>query len=392
MLTAALAAVVLSQQPFPGELPGTPIGSLLPATFECSGAAWHPRLQQLFVVSDDGHVARIEASGALPLVWQYGSADLEGIAVANPDSDFVYLGIEQPDAIAEFRLATGTVTRVFLLTPWMQSADPNQGLEGLTFVPIAGHPEGGEFWASLQATGAIFRFSLPIASSATATAVTFLGSFAPVPGRTDLASLDYDRDRGVVLAAYDDLDIVSELSAAGLWLREWQLPGANQEGIAAHGCRLFVAEDQGNVVLRYDAFPAALDCPRLRADATHLSLAAGGTIGFQLRRQGVAAGSLYLLLGSASGTAPGLPFGPYLLPLNGDAYFGFAAAYSNSGGFVATQGTLPAAGKVSASLVAPAALPPGLAGLQLHHAWLAAHPASHAPLGTSNAEPLWLVP
>jgi len=231
--------------PWPGVLPGTEIGQGLPASYEPSGGAWHRRLNKFFTVSDSGIVSAMNANGTGITNWSV-PGDLEGVAVADPASNFIYIGVEQPDSIREFNIVTGQVTRTFLLTTWMQGPD-NSGLEALEFIPDPAHPEGGIFYAGLQDDGRIYRFSLPIRSSATSTTVTFLGTITPVAGRVDIAGLDYDREREILYAVFDDSNNLRAMHPDGSLIGEWVLPGNDQEGIAIHDCELFVAEDSGKV-------------------------------------------------------------------------------------------------------------------------------------------------
>jgi len=253
-----LAAPAPGQWPFPGSLPGTEIGTAnLPPWFEPSGIVWHARLQQLLVVDDNGFLASMPSAGG-PATITFVGGDLEAIAYANADWDRIYLGREHPDAILEFSLTSNSVVRTFDLTPFMTGPD-NLGMEALTFVPIAGHPEGGEFYAGLQHTGVIYRFTLPIVSSATSANVTFLGAFvdgSPLPG---ISGMDFDRATGTLYSIYDGASVVRATRAAGtIGVGSWALPGNDQEGIAVDACcRLYIAEDAGVELWYYDGFPAA---------------------------------------------------------------------------------------------------------------------------------------
>ena len=253
---------------FPWDTPGTRLAEsslIISATerYEPSDLVWHPRLQRLYGVSDGS----AQVSSRLFSMTSSGSAfsstpvsgDLEGICLADPASDFLYIGLErigleQPNAIAEFNLASSTVTRTFSLSSWMTGA-PTEGLEALTFVPDAQHPEGGLFYAGLQENGTIYRFSLPILTSATSTSVSFVDSFRPVV-RSDLSGLHYDRDRDVLFAIYDTGNVMRAMRPDGTLIQEWALPGSAQEGIALAGNVLFIAEDSGAVV-RYVPEPSA---------------------------------------------------------------------------------------------------------------------------------------
>ena len=104
-----------SADPWPGDA-GTEIGNVgspggLPTPYEPSGAVWHERLGVLLVVSDGGSVSRMDADGQNVTTWIPGG-DLEGIAIVDPQSDLVYLGIEHPDSVQEFDLSTGMLTGI----------------------------------------------------------------------------------------------------------------------------------------------------------------------------------------------------------------------------------------------------------------------------------------
>lgn len=232
-------------------LPGQSIGGELPSGYEPSGIVWHTRLNQLIVVSDDGRLSYMTSNGDV-VANRYLSGDLEGICVANPDSDFVYVGVEGSNSIIELSITTGLVRRTFDLTIWMTSP-ANLGLEALTFVPDENNPEGGLFYAGLQEDGQIYTFQLPIASSSTSTTVTYQGTITAAAGRTDISGLNYDMDQQVLYAIYDSSNTLLAMTVDGTSLKEWQLPGNNQEGIALHNNVLYIAEDSGQI-MRYSPF------------------------------------------------------------------------------------------------------------------------------------------
>ena len=212
------AAAIFAADSFGGTLSGAGIGAALPAGYEPSGAVWHPQLQKLFVVDDGGIVSRMDLDGSTVVNWSV-PGDLEGITVADPSGDLLYLGIEQPDGISEFDMATGQVRRTFDLTPWMQGPD-NSGLEALTFVPDGANPEGGLFYAGLQNDGIIYVFELPIRTSTTSTVVRFVRTINPVPGRADISGIEWDRDNNVLYAIWDGADMVRKMTADGTFIAE----------------------------------------------------------------------------------------------------------------------------------------------------------------------------
>lgn len=247
---------IISADDFPGNQPGSEIGGNLPAGYEPSGAVWHYGLQKLFLVNDDGIVSMMDPDGNDLTNWNV-SGDLEGICIADHNSDFVYLGVEHPDTISEFDIITGSVTRSFDLTPWM-TGSANLGLEALTFVADSTNAEGGLFYAGLQNDGKIYLFELPIQSSPTSTSVTYIETIIPVAGRSDLSGLHYETSNNILFAIWDSSNNIRAMETDGSNIVEWDLPGNDQEGITLFNGEdsqskvIFVAEDTGKEVWKYD--------------------------------------------------------------------------------------------------------------------------------------------
>ncbi|MEM7309704.1 MAG: hypothetical protein AAF682_23715 [Planctomycetota bacterium] len=128
--------------------------------------------------------------------------------------------------------------------------------------------------------------------------------------------------------------------------------------------------------------------PALSASPSSISVAAGGSQSFELSTCVEFTNSFYILLGSASGTAPGFPTAAGNLPLNPDAYFNLTLNKPNQPPLTNTFGLLDASGVASASFDLPPGIP-GLVGLNLNHAFLALD-ASFTPIFISNAVPLSL--
>ena len=210
----------------------------LPTGFEPSGAAWHAGRQELVVVGDGGRVAAMDRDGQQVTVWTV-FGDLESVAVADPLSTLVYLGHEKPEMVLELDLATGLLTgEQWNLTPWMGSSS-DQGLEGLTFAD-------GLFLAGRQSDGRIFRFDLQPGG-----VVVPGGTFASHLGPDDLSGLHYEPEADVLYAIHDGHDVIVEYDGQDVFLREYSLPGDNQEGVALAPCcpggaaSVFLAEDSG---------------------------------------------------------------------------------------------------------------------------------------------------
>jgi len=165
-------------------------------------------------------------------------------------------------------------------------------------------------------------------------------------------------------------------------------------GSAIDGLRLATVQD-GNDALQVPstAFVYELGlglslfgCPQ------SVSLSAGGAQQLQLDAGAQHAGALYLLLGSASGTTPGVPYGGSVVPLNPDAYFTWSLGNPNAAPLAHSLGVLGANGKAQAQWSLPAATNPSLAGIELHHAYALIELPSLALEFASVAAPLVLVP
>lgn len=107
----------------------------------------------------------------------------------------------------------------------------------------------------------------------------------------------------------------------------------------------------------------------LMADTPSISLATGGTQALKLNASATYAGATYLLLGSVSGTAPGVAVPGGLLPLNLDAWFQFTLANPNNALLSNGLGTLDAQGSAQAAFALPPIADASLVGLVVHHAF-----------------------
>lgn len=256
---------------WPGDA-GTEITGELPTTYEPSGILWHDRLETLFLVHDKGWVVRLEADGTYD-DWYVGG-DLEAIAIVDSSSDYLYLGVEQPnDSIVEFRLSTGALTgKSWDLTTWM-TGPSNSGLEALTFVPDGHHPygdengetrSGGLFYAGLQVDGTspydgrIYVFDVNLSSSGD---VDYVTDFSPVsPPITDLSDMWYDTGTRTLYLIHDGANTVREMLTDNTLLAVYTLPGSGQEGVVfvrtspAQGY-LYISDDSLRTVIRYGGYP-----------------------------------------------------------------------------------------------------------------------------------------
>ena len=155
--------------------------------------------------------------------------------------------------------------------------------------------------------------------------------------------------------------------------------------------------DDFTVDIDADGHLDSCDPPALSADKYELSLAVGGTQAFALRSPGsVPVSSFYFLLGSISGTEPGVAVGSLVVPLNPDSYLNLTFNSPNSPFLMNSLGALTPSstggGEARASLNLPPGLAPALIGLTAHHAFVCVDIITGAVNFASNAVPLALLP
>ena len=125
-----------------------------------------------------------------------------------------------------------------------------------------------------------------------------------------------------------------------------------------------------------------------------VSLATGGVQSFELATCPPRPLLPYLLLGSASGTSPGVMTDGLVLPLALDSYLLYTLEQPNVPPYANSFGVLDAAGEATAAFTVPPGLPPSAAGLTLNHAFAVIEllPTLLAVVQVSNPVPIDLVP
>lgn len=122
----------------------------------------------------------------------------------------------------------------------------------------------------------------------------------------------------------------------------------------------------------------------LQGDWTTLSLGEGDVLTWRLDAGAPRGGESYLVLGSLSGTSPGVPLASGVLPLVPDGYFLHTLTHPNGAPLVDSLGVLDEAGVAQALFVLPPLEVPFLVGTTVHHAY-ASFDAFGAPGLVSNA-------
>jgi len=181
------------------------------------------------------------------------------------------------------------------------------------------------------------------------------------------------------------------------------------DGLLDHPAMFYSIKALGSVVLDVDADELnvkflrstgavtdeftirSYEADSLVGDTATIPLVAGGTQNLTLDAGPAEANRTYWLLGSITGTAPGLPTPQGPLPLNYDAWMAFSIAAPNSSIFGNSLAALDASGQASASVSLRGGHSPASAGLKLYHAY-AVFDTSNNVTFVSNAFPVTLVP
>jgi hypothetical protein len=184
------------------------------------------------------------------------------------------------------------------------------------------------------------------------------------------------------------------------WLQVHEIAGADSGAgdglgvdVALEGDRAIVGAYGDDVAGQDSGSAYVFDLLPLSSSVTTVSLASGGTQPLSIDAGHLHGSELYLLLGSASGTSPGLPLGPgLLLPLNQDAYLLYTLVNPNSPPLASSFGMLGPGGSAAASFGLPPGSDPALVGIVLHHACVAITLPVLIASFASNAFPVLLVP
>ena len=164
--------------------------------------------------------------------------------------------------------------------------------------------------------------------------------------------------------------------------------GARSESSAAGGPPEFTSLALSGSAYIFEASPP----PSLQASPVSLSLSAGGMQTFSLSAGTANAGDVYLLLGSLSGTDPGLALDSVLLPLNPDGYLTSTLTMSSSALYTNSLGLLDSAGQGTASFNVPAGTNPAFAGIVVNHAYVAISLVGPEVVFASNPVSVTLTP
>lgn len=135
------------------------------------------------------------------------------------------------------------------------------------------------------------------------------------------------------------------------------------------------------------------DAQPLSGNVSGVSVTSGGAQVMRLDAGHAFAGQPYLLAGSVTGTAPGLPIpGGWTVPLNNDAYLMHTITNLNAPPLAGNLGLLNGFGHGSCTFGLPAGTNPAFVGITAHHAFVTIDPLVGVATFVSNALPvsIWL--
>jgi uncharacterized protein YjiK len=244
----------------PIELPYTWVGNISKTTIaEPSGVTYHPIRRTLFVVDDGGHIHEIRPDGTVIQTKALQARDLEGITT-NPITGWLYAAVEDEEAILEINPQTLTVNREFKINrsfdgkPLLKKG--GMGIEAITFVPDALHPEGGTFWIGNQSfsrkpggePSIICEVVVPLLTSKAVEAEGSIIRFFEM-GFLDISGLTYNAKADSLVLISDTTNLLVELKRDGTHLHRYLLPGDDQEGITLDGLGyMYIAQENGQII------------------------------------------------------------------------------------------------------------------------------------------------
>ena len=244
----------------PVALPYNWIGSITQSQIaEPSGITYHPTRRSLFLADDSGSVHEVSLEGRLIQSKGLNERDIEGITV-NPGTGLLYAAVEDDEVILELDPENLTIQREFRIGRSYKGElllrKGGMGIEAIAFVPDASHPEGGTFWVGNQSfslkakdePSVVCEVVVPLRS---ATAKQSDGAIirAYKMNFIDISGLAYDAQADLLVLISDTTNLLVELKREGTILRQYLLPGDEQEGIVLDGLGyMYLAQENGEII------------------------------------------------------------------------------------------------------------------------------------------------
>lgn len=202
---------------------------------EPSDIVWHSLLNRWFFVDDGAPVGRVcscRLDGSdfrASIIISGGPRDLEGICIPYPANGLIYVLAETQQTIYELSAnSVGLGNTITALRTWsiagLVPINGGAGPEGITFVPVPGHPEGGLFWVASQADGRAHVLELKIRTSVIDQTVRKIRTVGPFLGQMDVASIHCDQESAFVLWLYDAANRILVTDSTGNYICDFPEP------------------------------------------------------------------------------------------------------------------------------------------------------------------------
>ncbi|MCY4569114.1 MAG: SdiA-regulated domain-containing protein [Candidatus Poribacteria bacterium] len=244
----------------PTALPYNWIGNITKAQIaEPSGITYHPTRRSLFLADDSGSVHEVSLEGRLIQSKGLNERDIEGITV-DPSTGLLYAAVEDDEVILELEPENLAIQRQFRISRDFKGEQllrkGGMGIEAIAFVPDASHPEGGTFWVGNQSfslkakdePSVVCEVVVPLRSTTAKMADgTIIRAYKM--NFIDISGLAYDAQGDYLVLISDTTNLLVELKREGTILRQYLLPGDEQEGIVLDGLGyMYVAQENGKII------------------------------------------------------------------------------------------------------------------------------------------------
>jgi len=226
---------------------------------EPSGITYHPIRRSLFLADDSGSVHEISLEGRLIQSKGLNERDIEGITV-DPSTGLLYAAVEDDEMILELDPENLNIQREFRIGRHFKGENllrkGGMGIEAIAFVPDTSHPEGGTFWVGNQSfslkakdePSVVCEVLVPLRSTTAKQADGAIIS-AYKMNFIDISGLAYDAQGDFLVLISDTTNLLVELKREGTVLRQYLLPGDEQEGIVLDGLGyMYVAQENGEII------------------------------------------------------------------------------------------------------------------------------------------------
>ena len=244
----------------PSPLPYNWIGNITQRQIaEPSGITYHPTRRSLFLADDSGSVHEVSLEGQLIQSKGLSERDIEGITV-DPSTGMLYAAVEDDEVILELEPESLAIQREFRIGRDFKGEQllrkGGMGIEAIAFVPDASHPEGGTFWVGNQSfslkakdePSVVCEVVVPLRST-TAKQADGAIIHAYKMNFIDISGLAYDAQGDCLVLISDTTNLLVELKREGTILRQYLLPGDEQEGIVLDGLGyMYVAQENGEII------------------------------------------------------------------------------------------------------------------------------------------------